>query len=208
LSSNAQLAHVDFREIVPPQPASDTGRIVVTEFFSYQCPHCYAFDPVLHDWLEHLPADVTFERVPISIGHTQWTPIARTFFTLKAMGALDSLHTEIFRAIHVDGARLYDKASIVSWVGARGVDREQFSAIYDSFGVDTSVRKAEQSARDQKVFSVPSLSIDGRYLVMIYDSGGSERQLAFGRQLDGVSELIERVRGEKSPDVSPPAGTR
>ena len=188
--------------------ATETGRIVVTEFFSYQCPHCFAFDPALHDWLEHLPDDVTFERVPISIGHSQWSPIARAFFALKAMGAPDSLHAGIFRAIHVDGARLYDREAVVSWVSARGLDRAQFSAIYDSFGIDATVRKAEQTARAQKVFSVPSLSIDGRYLVMIYDSGTSERRLAFERQLDGVSELIELVRSQKNPDIGSSAAIR
>ena len=51
----------------PPRPsfASTPGKIEVVEFFFYLCPHCFAFDPVLEQWLKTLPADVSFRRVPI-----------------------------------------------------------------------------------------------------------------------------------------------
>lgn len=31
----------DYQRINPAVPTSDPARIVVTQFFSYQCPHCY-----------------------------------------------------------------------------------------------------------------------------------------------------------------------
>ena len=36
-----------------PQP----GKIDVTEFFWYECPHCNAFEPLLEPWAKKLPAD-------------------------------------------------------------------------------------------------------------------------------------------------------
>ena len=40
---------VDYIAVSPPQPTNDPSRIVVTEFFSYQCPHCFAFFPALDE---------------------------------------------------------------------------------------------------------------------------------------------------------------
>ncbi len=33
----------DYVAVTPAQPTSDPTRIVVTEFFSYACPHCASF---------------------------------------------------------------------------------------------------------------------------------------------------------------------
>lgn len=192
LSSRAQPpAGLDLVEISPHQPTTDPSRIVVTEFFSYQCPHCYSFEPVLRHWVDGLPDDVVFERVPISIGRPQWVAAAQAFYALQAMGKLDAVDSAIFRAIHIDGERLFDQESVVSWVDRRGVDAVEFRDAYDSFGIASFVRRAEQIANAHRVFSIPALAIDGRYLVLIVDNGTFERQLA------GVDELIEDVRAEK-----------
>jgi len=192
LTSQAQpIAGLDLIEIRPPQPTTDPERIVVTEFFSYQCPHCNSFDPALRRWVGALRDDVLFERVAVSIGRPSWVPIARAFYTLEAVGELERLDAAIFRAIHVEGARLYDKESVLAWMKTQGIDGGEFSETYDSFGIDTFVRRAEQVSSAHKVFSIPALSLDGKYLVPIVDDGTFERQLA------GVGELIERLRAEK-----------
>ena len=44
-----------------PQP----GKIDVTEFFWYECPHCNVFEPMLEAWVKKLPPDVAFRQVPV-----------------------------------------------------------------------------------------------------------------------------------------------
>jgi len=145
--SGAQFAEgVNYIELNPSQPTIDSSRIVITEFFSYQCPHCFSFDPVLESWADELPDDVVFERVPISIGYQQWVPIAQAFHALRAMGQLEERHMSIFRAIHVNGEQLYDKASIVEWLRDRGIDTDAFSDMYDSFSITRLVRGGEQKS--------------------------------------------------------------
>jgi thiol:disulfide interchange protein DsbA len=113
LPSGAQIRpDQGYLELNPPQPTSDPDRIVVTEFFSYQCPHCYAFFPALNDWVNQLPGDVVFERVADSIGNASWLPIARAYYTLQSMGRIDDLDAAIFNTIHAEGMRLFDKESI------------------------------------------------------------------------------------------------
>jgi thiol:disulfide interchange protein DsbA len=185
------VAGVDYVLVQPPQLTSDPDRIVVTEFFSYQCPHCYAFAPFLEEWEKRLPADAVLERVPVSIGRPPWAPIAQAFYALEAMGKLESLDARIFEAIHVQRVSLFDEAAITDWLAGEGVDKSEFSAAYNSFSVNSFVARADQSARAHRIPSVPALVVDGKYLVAIADNGQFEAQLA------NVDALIVKARAER-----------
>ena len=50
------------------QPTDAKGKIEVTEFFWYGCPHCFEFEPTLNAWVKTLPKDVAFRRVPADFG--------------------------------------------------------------------------------------------------------------------------------------------
>jgi thiol:disulfide interchange protein DsbA len=186
------VAGRDYLLVQPPQPTNDANSIVVTEFFSYQCPHCFAFAPALKEWVSKLPADTVFELVPVSIGHPTWAPIAKAFYALEMMGKVEELDAAIFRAIHVQRVALVDEAAIVEWVAAQGVDKDAFTSNYDSFSVNAFASRADQTSRAYRIPSVPSLAIDGKYLVPI--SGNVD----FATQFALVDELIDKARAEKA----------
>ena len=50
---------------INPVPVETGKKIEVIEFFSYGCPHCAEFEPVLMDWVKAQPADVAVRRVPV-----------------------------------------------------------------------------------------------------------------------------------------------
>jgi thiol:disulfide interchange protein DsbA len=181
----------DYVRVQPAQATSDASRIVVTEFFSYQCPHCFAFFPALDEWVSRLPEDTVFERVPVSIGHSTWAPIAKAYYALATMGKLAELDAAIFRAIHVQRVPLVDEAGIVDWVAAQGVDRNTFASSYKSFSVNTFAARADQTARAYRLPSVPALAVDGKYLFPISDNGDFAAQLAL------VNQLIDKARAER-----------
>ena len=56
----------DYSLIQPPQPPADAAKIEVCEFFTYACPHCSSFEPMIGPWARSLPADVAFRRVPVA----------------------------------------------------------------------------------------------------------------------------------------------
>src|SRR5207302_1422267 len=58
----------DYRKIEPPQPTDSPGKIEVIEFFSYMCPHCKEFYPLVSTWEAKLPKNVVFRRVPAGFG--------------------------------------------------------------------------------------------------------------------------------------------
>lgn len=181
----------DYVRINPALPAADASKIVVTEFFSYQCPHCFTFAKPFAVWSASLPKDVKAERAAVSIGHASWAAAGQAFYALTAMKAVPAIDDAFFGAIHREHRKLTDEESIAAWVAAQGIDRAAFEGAYRSFSVQLQARRAEEMSRKVRLPSVPSLVVDGRYLVPIADDGDFQDQLVL------VNALIERARRER-----------
>jgi len=178
--------------VIQSPASTPSPKIVVTEFFSYQCPHCFAFFKPLHDWSAHLPADVQFERKSVSIGHQPWVDIARTYYALQQMGKLDALDAEIFDAIHRQGVRLDSIGLINGWLSKHGIGIMEFDVFYRSAKAREAFEQGEQLAREYKIPSIPTMVIDGKYLVAIASN------VSFDRQLAVVDYLIARARQDRT----------
>jgi thiol:disulfide interchange protein DsbA len=182
----------DYDVVTPPQPTSDASKVVVTEFFSYMCPHCFAFNPALTIWVNKLPKDVRFERVAVVFGKgPAWQKLAQIFYSLDAIGKAEQLSPAVFGAVHVDRADWRTDALIIDWMAAHGVNRDEFAAAFNSFGMHTFVARGDQLATAHKVRSVPTLVVDGQYARQISDTGDYPQQLAI------VDRLIDKARAEK-----------
>jgi protein dithiol oxidoreductase (disulfide-forming) len=189
------VAGHDYMVLEVPQPQAVNGKIEVIEFFSWGCPHCDAFSPMLTRWLATLPKDVTFRRVPVGLGHPEWDSLVRAYYALQSTGDLARLDSPIFDAIHRQHVSLFDEQSITAWVGKHKVNVAKFKQAFQSFGVNTSVGQSEESAERYRVTGVPMLAIGGRYTV----SSDHEKMLAVS------DELIAKVRAEdkKAEDKKP-----
>lgn len=156
--------NVPYLELTPPQPTESQGRIEVVEFFWYGCPHCYALEPVINPWIQKLPSEVSFRRVP-AIFNEQWGIAARVFYALEAINEEARVHTALFDAIHKEGLRITDESVMTGWLGKRGIDLEKYKAAYRSFGVESKLKRAQQMTQSYRIDGVPALAVQGRYVV-------------------------------------------
>ena len=182
----------DYFSVEPALPPVDPSKVVVTEFFSYQCPHCYRFAKSYAAWTAGLPANVRTERAAVAIGHSAWTASAQAFYALSVLKAVPRMDDAFFGAIHQERKPLTDEASITNWVAGQGIDRTQFQNAYRSFSVRLQMKRADDLSRAVQLPSVPALLIDGKYLVPISDDGDFADQLALAKT------LIERARAERA----------
>lgn len=175
-----------YQLINPPLPVETPGKIEVTEFFSFGCSHCYQFDPAITAWTRKLPADVRFTRVPLVNG--QWSGTGKLFYTLEALGVEEKLHTEVFKAIHVDRSMMpdADMQAWAAWAGKRGVDPKQFSLAYNFVG--GKITQAETKIKSLGGKGVPAIVVNGRYLVLSNTIESWEDLLAL------TDQVIEMVR--------------
>lgn len=178
--------------VVLGQPlAVDSGdKVEVTEFFWYGCPHCYDLEPLIEKWVKGLPKDVEFRRQP-TIFRDSWAPGAKTFYALEALGQLQRLHGDVFRAMHADRINLVDENVLFDWIAKKGIDRKQFVDTYNSFNVQSKTKRAEQVTRQSKIAGVPAVIVDGKYATSASFTGSHEAMLA------AVDELIQKARAER-----------
>ena len=189
LPALAQTAGKDYTPVSPAQPTDDPAKIEVLEFFSYGCPHCSDFHPLVSAWAAKQPGDVVFKRVPITFGRAAWANLARLYYALEATGDLARLDGEVFKAVHNDRLNLFEEKAIVEWVARKGVDQKKFTEAFNSFGVMSKVKRGDQLAQAYKIQGVPAMAVDGKYLV---------GDMGFKEKLAVADKLIAKARGEKA----------
>jgi len=186
------IAGHDYVVLNTTQRQEINGKIEVVEFFSWGCPHCYEFYPMLSRWLRTLPKDASFKRVPVGLGHPEWEALAKAYYALQATGDVDRLDSQIFDDIHKNHVWLYDERSITAWVGKHGVNVPQFTDAYRSFGVNTAAGQAEQKAEVFRIPGVPTLAIAGKYTV----DGDQTKMLTTSDQLIAMARAASRPAGK------------
>lgn len=177
----------DYVRLSTPVAVPAGGKIDVVEFFSYGCPHCYSFEPMLDQWIKRLPADVAFRRIPATF-NAPFEGYARLFYALEAQGLTETLHKRVFAAIHVQRQRLDKETDIAAFVSANGGDGAKVVDALKSFGVATKVRQAKQAAEAYKIDGVPTLGIHGRWFTSGSLTGGNDKALLV------AEHLIQRAR--------------
>ena len=155
----------DYQTLSAPQPVQTTGKKVeVIEFFAYHCPACNALEPTLNQWIKKQGDNIVMRRIHLPFqGPTD--PEAHLFLTLEAMGKLEEYHPRIFQAVHVQRQRLMRDDAIIDWATKNGLDRAKFIETWNSFAVNTKLRRLQQVSSNYKVTRTPTVIIDGKYVV-------------------------------------------
>ncbi|MBI5909604.1 MAG: thiol:disulfide interchange protein DsbA/DsbL [Betaproteobacteria bacterium] len=178
LAQAQPAAGVEYRELSSAQPTDAAGKIEVIEFFWYGCPHCYNFEPVIEPWVKKLPKDTQFRRVP-AIFNPEWEQGARAYYALEAIGEGQRLHKPLFDAVHKDTRlKIANEAALTEWLGKQGVDTKKFAAAYRSFSVEGKVKRAAQLTQAYKIEGVPSMAVNGKYVVITDNIKSFEQMLA------------------------------
>lgn len=180
LGLNAQAENIEagrqYEELSKPVPVSQPGKIEVVELFWYGCPHCYQFEPTLNPWIDKLPGDVNFVRVPAMFGGL-WDLHGQLFITLESMGVEKRVHDAVFEAIHKQGKKLKTPEEMADFLVDQGVDRDKFISTFNSFAVKGQMAKAKQLAVSYQISGVPVLIVGGKYRFDIRSSGGPQEAL-------------------------------
>lgn len=185
--SSTVYADEGFKHITPAQPTQSGDKIEVLEVFWYGCPHCFAFEPYVKKWLETKADDVEFRRMP-GIFRKSWIPHGRAYYTAQKLGVLDAIHSQLFDAIHKEKQKIYDEDSIKDFFEKQGVDGDEFTKVYESDEITTKIKQALIMGQRYKVTGVPSIIVNGKYLVSGSTAGSFENLLKV------VDKLVDKER--------------
>jgi thiol:disulfide interchange protein DsbA len=163
-------------EAVAYHGAKKEGKIQVTEFFSYACPHCYRMEPDLEKWIaKKKPANVQFERAPV-IFYPGWEELAKAYYVVSEL-KMPEMNMAIFEAIHKDHKNLMSRDALIELFGAHKVSKDKFLKAYNSFGVQRSLDHDKVLSKDYMIQGVPSLVVNGKYMTDLSMAGGPKNML-------------------------------
>ena len=170
-----------YTTIEPTQPSDTTGKVEVLEFFAYSCPYCFKLEPLTAEFSKDMPEGAVFKRVPIAF-NASMADLQKLYYSLEALDRLD-LHSKVFETIHNQRKPIYEFKAIADWIETEGVDRKEFEAVFNSFGVNNKVRRANDLAKNYKIEGTPTLAIGGRYITSPSIAGSYEGSIALAREL-------------------------
>lgn len=187
LAQDTWKAGEDYDVISPAIRTSESDKVEVHEFFWYGCGHCYNFEPLVVQWKKTLPQDVVVKGSP-AIWNKPMELHAQAFYTAEVLGVLDDVHLPLFQALNVDGKRLQSEKEIGTLFEKHGVDREEFSKAFNSFGVGSMTRQANARARAAKITGTPEMLVNGKYRITTRKAGSQANMLKI------ADFLIEKER--------------
>lgn len=147
-----------------PLATSSPGKIEVAYMFSYSSPHSNHNEPTMQRWSQRLPNDINLIYIPVG-----WSaPMAldrQVFYTLQMLGELGKYHQTAFDTHHQQRQRV---GRIDDWARLfqnHGLNYEKFKRAANSFQVQSMVQKADVFSRSAGVRGIPSIVVNGQYLV-------------------------------------------
>ena len=172
----SQVNEAGYETLTPPQPTENPDKIEIIEFFWYGCPHCYAFEPLLEQWVKTLPKNVEFIRQP-AVFSEAWGKHAKAYYTAEALGIVDKVHNDFFDAIQNKKEPLDTEASLAKFFADHGVKEADFHDAYNNFGVDAKLRQAPIMASKYGITGVPAIIINGKYKTNGTVAGSHEKMI-------------------------------
>lgn len=189
LAINATAAQYEEGKHYETIDARASKKPEVKEFFSFYCPHCNNFEPVVKELKTLLKEGVKFKKSHVNFSGPRdpeiQTILAQAYATANVLPQKDALVAAVFNHIHGKRARINELADMKDIFVSQGVTAEDFDKYYNSFSVRTM---ASKMARDQEYYQqkgalkgVPTFIVNGKYrLILGADSGISDAKSMAG----------------------------
>lgn len=152
-----------------------TATPVVTEFFSFYCGHCFAFEPLANKLASSLPKNVKFEKSHVDF--LQASPpevqnsMARAYLVGRNAGKGEEVAGMIFNYIHRQKANFGSDGDIRSLLLVNNFDAATFDKGFNSMPVLAEANKMKEQQTywiEKKVLTgVPMLLVNGKYKVKL-----------------------------------------
>lgn len=150
-----------------------TEKKEVLEFFSFWCPHCFNFEPIVKTIKSKLADDVEFIKVHVNfMGFTSpdiQDEATKAMMVARELERGEELNNAIFRYIHVSRSSIAGIKDLKNIFVVNGVESEEFDKMMSSFSVNSRLKMNNKSIETYRkyVSSVPNFIVNGKYQATI-----------------------------------------
>jgi protein dithiol oxidoreductase (disulfide-forming) len=169
--------------ISPTQPTNVAkGKVEILEVFSYACPYCNRFQPLVTELEKSLPPNAQMVFLPAAFSTAEDFPMfQRAYFTAQVLGVAARTHQAMFDAVWETGElatmdsstqrlknplpSIEDAAKFYERVA--GIKAATFLTTAKSFNVDAKMRAADAQIVAMQIPGTPCLIVNGKYRVIM-----------------------------------------
>ncbi|TEW54116.1 thiol:disulfide interchange protein DsbA/DsbL [Psychromonas sp. RZ22] len=166
LSLNVNAA--DFKEGTHYEVVSQTAteKPEVLEFFSFYCPHCFKFEPLMKTLQQELPANVNIKKNHVNfIGGSMGPQITQAYAAAEVLNVKEKFTSIVFDEIHTQRKTINGEKDILAMFVKAGVEEKQAKAALASFPVNGLASQMKRNTENFKIRGVPTLIVNGKYKV-------------------------------------------
>jgi thiol:disulfide interchange protein DsbA len=153
------------------------------EYFSFSCPGCYVMEAHIQT-LEHALPSLNLRRVHLPFGGRK-AKVSQQAFVLMALLDADQYYQDVFDRIHLDKKGFNNQQELVTFFQELGYSKLEVTNALNSFSADSMLRKMNNEAKNNKIESVPTIIVNGKYQVNV--------QAVFSGV--NLAELIQHLNG-------------
>ena len=141
----------------------------ILEFFSYWCPHCYQFEPLVKQIKSKIDKDVEFTKVHVNfMGFTSpdiQDDATKALLIARTLKQEDALNKAIFNYIHVQRANIGGLKDIQNIFAVNGVEPAEFQKMANSFSVNSMLKQNNKQISKYRghLKGVPNFIVNGKY---------------------------------------------
>lgn len=145
----------------------------VREYYSFYCPHCFKFEPLMAEVKKNIPSTAKFERNHVDFLRAASPEVqmmlSKAVVVAQKMEIEEKIVNAIFNYIQVQRATFSSEKDIRNVFVLNGADGEQFDKLMKSFTVNSQAKKMKklQDTLTAKgvLTSVPTIVVNNKYRV-------------------------------------------
>jgi thiol:disulfide interchange protein DsbA len=144
-----------------------TANPEVLEFFSFFCPHCFKFEPLMEQLKANLGEDVTIRKNHVNfLGKEMGAQLTQAFAAAELLEVEDKVSSLIFDQIHTQRKAINGEEGILAIFEKAGISNAEAKGALVSFPVTGIASQMKRNTETFKIRGVPALIVNGKYQVI------------------------------------------
>lgn len=179
------------------KPVTDEPQIL--EFFSFYCPHCYQFEQMYHvseNVKKYLPTGNKITRYHVDFLGPLGKMLTQAWAIAIAMDMEDTVIPLMFEAVQKNHA-IQNADDIRNVFVRAGMIPEYYDVLWNSFIVKSLLFKQEKAAKDLQVQGVPSVFINGKYMI----KNDSLKTRSIAEYVQQFSDVVKFLMNDHLPKL-------
>lgn len=143
-----------------------TEKPEVMEFFSFYCPHCFTFEPLIATLKKNLDKDVVIRKNHVDFLGKQMGPqLTRAYAAAELLKIEDKVTSLIFDQIQTQHQNINGEQGILAIFEKAGIDNNEAKGALVSFPVVGAASQMKRNTETFKISGVPTIIVNGKYKV-------------------------------------------